>query len=335
MTAHMFSSPFKALKIPDRPMKVKGLFTNAGRLCLVLIIALLTASCAPSGNSAPMPTPSPRALGIGNSAMPPSGKGATVIVAVSDVAVGKSRIAFAILDAENHPITTPAASVRAFPQDAPNRILESQARYRGEGLGDRGVYVTELQLDTPGLWALAVAILPPGQNEPIAGGAVFQVKPKSATPSIGEQVPLSRNKTLKDVPRLEVITSDIAPDPALYQLTIAEAAKLGKPFVVVFATPAFCTSRTCGPVVDNVKELKKKAGDKLNYIHVEIFDNPEELSKGSRDFRLSNAVTEWNLPSEPWVFIVDSQGRLAYKFEGPATVPELEEAVQRLLAREG
>src|SRR2546430_12366879 len=31
------------------------------------------------------------------------------------------------------------------------------------------------------------------------------------------------------------------------------------PFVLVFATPAFCTSRTCGPVVDVVDAIRKRS----------------------------------------------------------------------------
>lgn len=58
---------------------------------------------------------------------------------------------------------------------------------------------------------------------------------------------MSPNKTLYTVERLEELTTDYTPDPDLYQLTIAEALITGRPTVIVFATPAFCTSPTCGP----------------------------------------------------------------------------------------
>jgi hypothetical protein len=42
-------------------------------------------------------------------------------------------------------------------------------------------------------------------------------------------------------------------------------------------------------------------------------------------------VKEWGLVTEPWVFMIDRQGLVADKFDGPAPVAELEPALQKLL----
>jgi len=95
------------------------------------------------------------------------------------------------------------------------------------------------------------------------GQGAFQVKERSATPAIGSISPLTENKTAGDVRNLEEMTTASSPDPELYSMTIADALESGKPLVVVFATPAFCTSASCGPQVEVIE-----AG--YNFIHVEI-----------------------------------------------------------------
>jgi hypothetical protein len=99
-----------------------------------------------------------------------------------------------------------------------------------------------------------------------------------------------------------------------------------KPFVLVFATPKFCTSRTCGPVVDVVDSVRKRfSRTDIRFIHVEIYrDN--DPAKG-----FNRWVGQWHLPTEPWVFLIGRDGRLKAKFEGAVSVTELREAVQRYL----
>ena len=77
--------------------------------------------------------------------------------------------------------------------------------------------------------------------------ALFEVAEPGNVPNIGSIPPLSRNKTLQNTEPLEKLTTDFAPDPDLYQITVEDAVAIGKPTVVVFASPAFCTSPTCGP----------------------------------------------------------------------------------------
>jgi hypothetical protein len=94
----------------------------------------------------------------------------------------------------------------------------------------------------------------------------------------------------------------------------------------VFATPEFCTSRTCGPVVDVVDAVRKRfVGSGVRFIHVEIYrDN--EPTKG-----FNRWVREWHLPTEPWVFLVGRDGRIKDKFEGSVSTHELTAAVTREL----
>ena len=296
----------------------RGLYITIGLL-------LLAASCARGSSQ----EPSRETSRLSQPAPSEAGAAITVALAVSDIAVGRNRFAFALLDSNNLPIPDATVQVKVFPGNNPSNVQASKASYHGEGLA-RGVYVTYADFDSAGVWKAEMEVETPGKLR-LKGDVGFQVAAKSMTPGIGQPVPLSQNKTVKGFPNLEEITSDRPLDPDLYQLTIAEAVAARKPFVVVFATPAFCTSKACGPVVEVVKQLKGKIGSRMNYIHVEIFDNPSELSKGSRDFRVSKTVDDWKLPSEPWIFLVDPQGKVAAKFEGPATLDELEPAAQQLI----
>jgi len=97
--------------------------------------------------------------------------------------------------------------------------------------------------------------------------------------------------------------------------------------VAVFATPKFCESRTCGPVVDVVDAVRKRfAGKGVRFIHVEIYRGNDPQNG------LNRWVREWRLPSEPWTS-VGRDGRIKAKFEGSVSAGELAAAVRILLER--
>jgi len=104
-----------------------------------------------------------------------------------------------------------------------------------------------------------------------------------------------------------------------------------KPLVIVFATPGYCVSATCGPQVGELSKVKDRVGDRANYIHVEVFEDPH-LLKGERSTgdRVP-AVDEWGLPTEPWTFIIDSQGLVQAKFEQFTTADVIEAKLLEIL----
>ena len=127
---------------------------------------------------------------------------------------------------------------------------------------------------------------------------------------------------------MEELTTDPAPDLDLYSLTIAQALDSGKPLVVVFATPGFCRSVTCGPQVEVIKHLKNVYGNVVNFIHVEVFDNPLEMRVDINSARFSKTMIEWNLVSEPYTFVVGTDGVILGKFEGFVGEDELDLSIK-------
>jgi hypothetical protein len=123
---------------------------------------------------------------------------------------------------------------------------------------------------------------------------------------------------------LESIDTRIPPLPDLHRTDFADV--LGKKAVVlVFATPQLCQTRVCGPAVDLALETKERVKrDDVEFIHMEIFrDN--EINKGLRP-----QPAAWRLPTEPWTFLIGSDGKIKERFEGAFSVEELESAVKTL-----
>ena len=256
-----------------------------------------------------------------------------IAFASSDLSVGENRVAFGLIDRPAGTITDAGVQVSTFylaggAQEGPVETVS--AVFRRWPIGQRGVYTARLSFDRSGTWGLGiVATMADGSSR--TASTRIEVKETSATPAIGAPAPRSASKTARDVTSLAELTSDPEPDPDLYSMTIAEAAEMSRPMVVTFATPAYCTSATCGPQVDVIKELKRSYGDRASFVHVEIYDNPQELQGNLSRGRISPTVTQWNLPSEPWTFVVDAGGLVAAKFEGFTTQGELEEALAELL----
>jgi hypothetical protein len=123
-----------------------------------------------------------------------------------------------------------------------------------------------------------------------------------------------------------MLTTRRPPDLGLLRYSVAGVLAAHRPFVVTFATPKFCTSRTCGPVVDVVDAVRKRfASSPVRFIHVEVFRGNDPAKGYNRWMR------EWGLQSEPWTFVVGADGRVKAKFEGSVSVAELSAAVRPLL----
>ncbi|MGE0066042.1 MAG: hypothetical protein AB7T48_01705 [Solirubrobacterales bacterium] len=100
---------------------------------------------------------------------------------------------------------------------------------------------------------------------------------------------------------------------------------LGKePILITFATPQLCLSRVCGPTVDIVEEVKAEFGDRAAFIHMEVY-NENDANKGLRP-----QLRAYSLPTEPWAFIIDREGKIAARFEGAFGAEELSRAIAKI-----
>lgn len=192
-----------------------------------------------------------------------------------------------------------------------------------DGLDTPSIYVANFHAPAPGTyWILAKP-----QGTAVGGLGNVVVRRRSYSPAVGATAPDSKTPTLATTGgKLASLTTATHPDRSLYTTSVAEALSAHAPFVVTFATPKFCTSRTCGPVVDVVSHVRKQlSGSTVRFIHVEVFAGNDPARGYNRWMR------DWKLQSEPWVFLVGRDGRIKAKFEGPLSSGELLAAVKAKL----
>ena len=192
------------------------------------------------------------------------------------------------------------------------------------------VYVANVSLDREEWWGAELsATVGDRRYEDLR--TRFFVAARTLEPPVGEPAPRSTQRVLRDVADITDIDSSRPPLPQFHQLTVKEAAESGKPTVVAFATPAFCQTRFCGPIVDAVlKPLADQYGDRVQFVHIE----PYRLDQ-ARAGKLVPIpeLEQWGLTTEPWVFVLDAGGRVAAKFEGITSQDEVGAAVERVVAR--
>jgi hypothetical protein len=252
----------------------------------------------------------------------------------SDFSAGKNRVVFLIVRGNGALVQAPTATVRYAVEDGSERTTTAVLQTVGthtHGTGEEPadpshfdvahVYVAQMETPSPGrYWFVAD---PAGEEIQAVG--TLDVERQSRTPSIGSKAPASQNPTLADGPAKEITTAH-PPDKDLLRYSIADSLAAHVPFVVVFATPEFCVSRVCGPSVEVVQDVAREfASSGIRFIHVEIYTD-NDPKKGYNKW-----VREWNLPTEPWVFLVDGSGVVRGKFEGAVSVQELEQAVREEL----
>jgi len=246
----------------------------------------------------------------------------------SELTVGSNRFIIGLLDSNDAPVNNPDIEVSvdffALAESESEPATRADFEYVESVPGKRGVYVGNVEFSAEGEWGAEVALSGGGVDENLV--ASFDVRQDSSTPSIGEAVPPSNTLTADDAKTLSEISTDDSPDPKFYELSIDEALKERTPFVVAFATPKFCTSATCGPTLDIVKDASADY-PQVNYLHVEPYSNLDDPD----NLKPIKAVREWGLPSEPWVFVVDANGKLAAKYEGVLSADELRAALSELV----
>ena len=286
----------------------------------IAVVALAAGACAaaPPTSTATIAAPTPAASDI------------TPLLATTQLRVGTQRVAF-LLDSSTALIT--AAEVEVQTSLSGTRFGETAiAPFHLWPFGTRGTYATELTFEKPGEWRLDIRV----DDGTFLGDASLKVHvaERSSIPDVGELAPFSNTKTLRsEAGDLSRITTSSAPDPDLYLITVAEALISGRPSVIVFASPAFCTSPTCGPQVETVSELRALHAADADFVHVEVYDNPHEIQGDLTRGTYAPALRAWGIDALPgylnesWVFVLGSDGRITARFEGYATLGELETAL--------
>jgi hypothetical protein len=211
---------------------------------------------------------------------PASADGTQAILGTSDLGVGRNRVGF-VLQTPKELVHVPEVMVTShFISQAAAQGQDSEtatATFHLWPYGTRGMYVTDLTFDKPGRWNLDISVPQDGTNGAREASIALEVKEEAHAPAIGEDAPRTATKTVKDVGDVRHLTTAFNVNPALYQVSLADAVQSGKPTVVVFASPAYCTNAVCGPQDEVLTEMEAAYRGQANFVHVDIYDNPEEI----------------------------------------------------------
>ena len=301
----------------------------AGPMALVLVALVVLAGC-----------------GAGGGAVVETKATEVVALAVaSDFVVGKNRFPFALFTQEMEFVSGAVVEVEFFMigEEGAEPRFGGEAVYRevaeagnhvheegGEHLHGavEGVYVVDgMNFDGAGFWRVELAVTMPGTGVVEHPTMALEVRAEPMAIGVGEAAPRSRNLTVADGRDLGEIMTMPEPVPEFYEETVAEALVRGTPLVVAFASPAFCVSRMCGPVMEVVARVHTDYEGRVGFIHVEPYDL--EMARTEGRLELVETAREWRLPTEPWVFVVGGDGKVMARFEGLFAAEELAAELER------
>jgi hypothetical protein len=240
------------------------------------------------------------------------------------VACGESRLLFLFLDDKNNVASAPDRTARfAFydlAHDTDTPVVTADGSFMWTIEGERGMYAVNANLPHAGTWGAEVTTEAPDSPAETTR-LTFEVHDSSPTVAVGQPAPASKTPTLADVKGdATKISTDEHPVPAFYETSVADALAAHKPIMLVFATPKFCTSKQCGPTLDQIKPVATANPD-VTFINVEPYklkdvDGQLQPVLSPTNQLVPTEVTDaWGLLSEPWIFAVDRQGIVRGSYE--------------------
>jgi hypothetical protein len=315
-------------------------------LCLAALPGLALAACGdddsneaarPAPEASSFPAPEGRTLDQLLADYAPAGD---LVISPSGAIYepGRNRFGFAVFQVDRTQVTDADVALYAAPAKGgqaqgpfPARVesLETEPAFTAENTASdpdaaKAVYVADAVFDEPGDWYM-VALVRDASGEYSAArvtGAI-NVTADDPVPAPGDKAPPVHTPTRDDVADIQEIDTRVPPG-TMHSDDLADV--LGKqPVVLLFATPALCQTRVCGPVVDVAEQVKRDLPDAAAYIHMEIY---EDNVPGRNNLRPQ--VIAYSLPTEPWLFVIDCQGRIDTRIEGAFSVAELTAAVERV-----
>jgi hypothetical protein len=295
---------------------------------LIALGCALLAGCGSTGSEGARETsttPSTAPPGSLEALWRSPGEDVAVVPGTSDYAPGENRVSFLVVNGQSELVEAPTARVwvarglQETPYAETTATLEPIGVPGGAEADAQNIYVANVKTPEPGTyWILAE----PAGDEKVQALGNLVVKAQSEAPSVGDRAVPVDNPTVASAPPKEITTAR-PPDTELLQTSVADALAAGHPLVVTFATPLFCQTRTCGPVVQVVQAVAKEwQGKGVDFVHVEVYAE-NDPANGVNEW-----VAAWKLPTEPFTFVVGRDGVITAKLEGAFSAAELDAAVQ-------
>lgn len=320
----------------------------ATTICALAIAGLLT-GCGSSGSdtadappgtvasadSARAEFPSPRGRTIEDIA--PKGEGLVLAPSTSVMEAGANRYGFAIFDTARKQISGAPVAIYVSRKDgtglkgpyvARSESIEVKPQFQSltssqDPDSAKSVYVAQVPVEKRGSYLAAAVVRLDGRNV-VTSPFEFKAGASGGPPLPGDQAPKVHTPTLSDVAgdAARISTREPAAKSLLQEDFFDVYGK--RPVALLFATPALCQSRVCGPVVDALAQAQAEdSSGRTAYITNEIY----EENRVDRGLRSQPAA--FRLPTEPWLFVIDANGRVVERIEGAFSVAEVKRAVAR------
>jgi hypothetical protein len=229
------------------------------------------------------------------------------------------RIAFALADGPKFASGPPAKL--AFGQGQTlGPPVDTVLHARGLPKG-RGIYTADVTLPQAGAWTGVVKVRQNGKARNT--GLAFQVQDQPAAPVAGQPAPRAPSPTVSNPMGVDPICTRNPPCP-LHQVSLSDVIGAGKLVAALFATPALCQSRYCGPVLDDLLTLTDQYQDRITFVHTEIYTNLQGND-------LVPTVKAWGIQTEPWLFGIDGSGTVVSRLDGAFGHDEQQQLLQGLL----
>ncbi|HEY8637210.1 MAG TPA: hypothetical protein VIL81_08110 [Candidatus Limnocylindrales bacterium] len=298
------------------------------RLSLVATIAalvLIVAACGASPNPAPTAGVSTIASG-GTSVLP--------TIVSSELGVGPNRVLVSFLDATGtKPAGSPDRKVSVAFKGADGQAIPPQpATFIWAIQSVVGVYVVHATFPTAGAWTAEFTTSAPGSPE-VTIPFGFDVKARTDVLAPGDPAPSVATPTIASAGDVSKVSTDTNPVKRFYETSEADALAAKKPFVLIFATPKFCQTSTCGPTLEKLKPVAA-AHPEMTFMNVEpylLHDDQGQLQPTldtGGNLQAVPATLAFKLSSEPFVFVVGADGKISSTFELVFSPDEIDAAIK-------
>lgn len=152
----------------------------------------------------------------------------------------------------------------------------------------------------------------------------FEVGTSSPIPGGGQPLPPVDTPTTDAARGVDPICTR-TPACDLHDVTLTDALAAGGPVALLVATPEFCQTALCGPVLDLLIEALEDFPT-VTAIHAEVYADPrggDDPTAGG----IAPVAEEYALAFEPTLYLADASGTIVSRLDGVYDRVELQQAL--------
>ncbi len=187
-------------------------------------------------------------------------------------------------------------------------------------------YPLRATLTEPGIYDLAIGIA--GTRSEL----VVQIFDRSEVGVLanGDPFPAIVTPTFTASDGVDRLCTRFEPCP-FHSVSADQVVGSGRAMALLVATPAFCSTAYCGPVLETLI-AESTAHPDIEFVHVEVYANPDEVDGNYLDpgIRIAPALIELGLEFEPSLFLVSADGTIVDRIDNVFDQTELAEALHTL-----